>query len=160
MDKKYTTIFNAVTAAVESLEKTRYYLLAAQVQAEAIYMDDVDARTKILLERFRDYINDHKWFDVTVAKFGVMMTTLVSKNRKDVESRIFEGFEDLVRLMAQEMANDVADQGKYGKLTTGIYPQEVEETRQLLAPYFAGLDFEDECLEIMEDELSTYIEKA
>lgn len=39
MQKEYTYLFNAVTAAIEELDKLRVSLIAAQQKCEEIYME-------------------------------------------------------------------------------------------------------------------------
>lgn len=148
MDQNYTTLFNAITSAVQDLEKARSALISAQYKTEERYLSANGDKSKILLDRFQRYIDNHHAFDIVETKFGFVR--IVNAGQDNIEAHTILNFIELTETLIQEVISDVCQLQLCGPHTSGIFPEEAAEARRRLLPYFEGLDFQDECLETME----------
>lgn len=114
---------------------------------------------KILLERFKPYVEPHKDFDIALSKFGPLYVYPVDRKWESHEAEVLDGPKGIIETVAFQMMCD-AMEPLHG---SRVNPTEAEvgAVRSRIQALVSGLDFEAECMETVDRYLSQYYkEKA
>lgn len=118
----------------------------------ATYSLEEKARIDAILDAFRSYIDEHYYFDILYSKKCGYLYVVI--NEDDIPVDWLEDSADLLNHLYMDISSDVRALQMNGPHTTiNLYPEEIEETRRRLKPYFNNMpsELKNFCIEEMNE---------
>lgn len=110
--------------------------------------------SKILIDRFSPYIAPHEHFDVTMSKYGPVYIYPADRKGERHDAEVLDGAKGIIETIAFQMICDAMENEASHRTTPT--KDEINSVRMRMKACVAGLDFEEECMEVFEGYISQY----
>lgn len=109
---------------------------------------------KILLERFRPFIDPHPHFDIVLSKFGPLYVYPVDRKGETHEAEMLTGPQGIIETVAFQMICDVMESAPNHR--TRPTEEEFSAVRSRVQSLLSGLDFERDAMGAVDRYIGQY----